>query len=83
MGKRSAEIDVKLLLFAIQKTETFENLLARRFTGVTLTSITTTKVRIIIIIILILSLIEQRHEFEFRLERKFSNFPHHLIALIK
>lgn len=37
MAKRKHEIDVKLLLFAIQKTSLFENLLARRFTGVTLT----------------------------------------------
>ncbi|KAJ3618412.1 hypothetical protein MTP99_006410 [Tenebrio molitor] len=36
MLKRKSEIDVKLLLYAIQKTSTFENLLARRFTGVTL-----------------------------------------------
>lgn len=36
MSKRKHEIDVKLLLFAIQKTANFENLLARRFTGVTL-----------------------------------------------
>lgn len=37
MAKRKNEIDVKLLLFAIQKTAAFENLLARRFTGVTIT----------------------------------------------
>ncbi|XP_063216912.1 vacuolar protein sorting-associated protein 53 homolog isoform X2 [Bacillus rossius redtenbacheri] len=36
MAKRKSEIDVKLLLFAIQRTCTFENLLARRFTGATL-----------------------------------------------
>lgn len=36
MSKRKLEIDVKLLLFAIQKTAAFETLLARRFTGVTL-----------------------------------------------
>ncbi|XP_044261324.1 vacuolar protein sorting-associated protein 53 homolog [Tribolium madens] len=36
MAKRKSEIDVKLLLYAIQKTSTFENLLSRRFTGVTL-----------------------------------------------
>lgn len=37
MGKRKSEIDVKLLLYAIQKTSTFENLLSKRFTGITLT----------------------------------------------
>lgn len=36
MAKRKHEIDVKLLLFAIQKTASFEGLLVRRFTGVTL-----------------------------------------------
>lgn len=36
MHKRTAEIDVKLLLFAIQRTSNFENLLAKRFTGATL-----------------------------------------------
>nr|CAI5860964.1 unnamed protein product [Callosobruchus analis] len=36
MAKRKNEIDVKLLLYAIQKTTAFENLLSRRFTGVTL-----------------------------------------------
>lgn len=36
MMKRKHEIDVKLLLYAIQKTSNFENLLARRFTGVTI-----------------------------------------------
>lgn len=35
MTKRKIEIDVKLLLYAIQKTAAFENLLARRFTGIT------------------------------------------------
>ncbi|CAG9854453.1 unnamed protein product [Phyllotreta striolata] len=39
MAKRKNEIDVKLLLYAIQKTTVFENLLARRFTGVTLTDL--------------------------------------------
>ncbi|KAJ8964223.1 hypothetical protein NQ314_005052 [Rhamnusium bicolor] len=29
MSKRKAEIDVKLLLYAIQKTSAFENLLSR------------------------------------------------------
>ncbi|KAF5291601.1 hypothetical protein FQA39_LY14323 [Lamprigera yunnana] len=36
MTKRKHEVDVKLLLYAIQKTTNFENLLARRFTGVTM-----------------------------------------------
>ncbi|XP_069683523.1 vacuolar protein sorting-associated protein 53 homolog [Periplaneta americana] len=36
MAKRKTELDVKLLLYAIQRTSNFENLLARRFTGVTL-----------------------------------------------
>lgn len=36
MGKRKNEIDVKLLLYAIQKTSAFEILLSRRFTGITL-----------------------------------------------
>lgn len=36
MSKRKHEIDVKLLLYAIQKTSGFEHLLSRRFTGVTL-----------------------------------------------
>jgi len=31
MSNRAAEIEVKLLLFAIQRTTTFENLLAQRF----------------------------------------------------
>ncbi|XP_067032870.1 vacuolar protein sorting-associated protein 53 homolog [Acropora muricata] len=31
MGSRAQEIDVKLLLFAIQRTTTFENLLAQKF----------------------------------------------------
>ena len=31
MKTRSAELDVKLLLFAIQKTTSFEKLLAQRF----------------------------------------------------
>lgn len=36
ISKRKAEMDVKLLLYAIQKTAAFETLLAKRFTGVTL-----------------------------------------------
>ncbi|KAH0535661.1 vacuolar protein sorting-associated protein 53 homolog [Cotesia glomerata] len=43
MQKRRVEIDVKLLLYAIQRTSNFESLLAKRFTGVTLkTSLTST-----------------------------------------
>ena len=36
MGKRVAEIEVKLLLFAIQRTTNFEVLCAKRFSGRTL-----------------------------------------------
>ncbi|KAH1011665.1 hypothetical protein HUJ04_000987 [Dendroctonus ponderosae] len=36
MVKRKSEIDVKLLLYAIQKTSAFESLLFKRFSGVTL-----------------------------------------------
>jgi len=36
MAKRVIELDVKLLLYAIQKTANFEGLLSRRFTGITL-----------------------------------------------
>lgn len=36
MAKRKHEIDVKLLLYAIQKTAAFESLLAKRFTGATM-----------------------------------------------
>ncbi|KAK6623010.1 hypothetical protein RUM43_008862 [Polyplax serrata] len=36
MNKHIAELDVKLLLYAIQRTDNFENLLARRFSGITL-----------------------------------------------
>jgi len=36
MSQRKHEIDVKLLLFAIQRTASFESLLAKRFAGVTL-----------------------------------------------
>ncbi|XP_033212020.1 vacuolar protein sorting-associated protein 53 homolog isoform X2 [Belonocnema kinseyi] len=38
MHKRRSEIDVKLLLYAIQRTTNFENLLAKRFSGITLES---------------------------------------------
>lgn len=37
MSKRKTEIDVKLLLYAINKTSQFEDLLGKRFTGCTLT----------------------------------------------
>lgn len=43
MEKRRHEIDVKLLLYAIQKTSAFESLLARRFTGITLSELTIQK----------------------------------------
>jgi hypothetical protein len=36
MSKRKSELDVKLLLYAIQRTSNFESLLVRRFSGVTL-----------------------------------------------
>lgn len=36
MARRVTEIDVKLLLFAIQRTTAFEQLIAKRYTGVTL-----------------------------------------------
>lgn len=39
MRTRAKEIEVKLLLFAIQRTTNFESLLAKRFTGCTLTDI--------------------------------------------
>ncbi len=39
MRTRAKEIEVKLLLFAIQRTTNFEGLLAKRFTGSTLTDI--------------------------------------------
>ncbi|XP_028321119.1 vacuolar protein sorting-associated protein 53 homolog isoform X2 [Gouania willdenowi] len=39
MRTRAREIEVKLLLFAIQRTTNFEGLLAKRFTGGTLTDV--------------------------------------------
>lgn len=33
MSERSSELDVKLLLFAIQRTTTFESQVAKRFAG--------------------------------------------------
>ncbi|XP_020283021.1 vacuolar protein sorting-associated protein 53 homolog [Pseudomyrmex gracilis] len=43
MNKRRSEIDVKLLLYAIQRTSNFESLLAKRFIGSTLETVDTTK----------------------------------------
>lgn len=37
MRTRAKEIEVKLLLFAIQRTTNFEGFLAKRFSGCTLT----------------------------------------------
>lgn len=42
MSKRRTEFDVKLLLYAIQKTQNFESLLNKRFTGETLNDNTNT-----------------------------------------
>lgn len=39
MNKRRNEIDVKLLLYAIQRTSNFETLLAKRFIGSTLETV--------------------------------------------
>lgn len=36
MENRAQEMDVRLLLFAIQRTASFESLLDKRFTGITL-----------------------------------------------
>lgn len=36
MGKKKNEIDVKLLLYAIQKTVAFEHLMAKTFNGSTI-----------------------------------------------
>jgi len=46
MGKRRTEIDVKLLLFAIQRTTNFESLISKRFTGVTIQTAQVTKFRL-------------------------------------
>lgn len=43
MQKRRTEIDVKLLLYAISKTQQFELLLAKRFNGMILASMNITK----------------------------------------
>ncbi|XP_058054336.1 vacuolar protein sorting-associated protein 53 homolog isoform X1 [Anopheles bellator] len=45
MARRRTEIDVKLLLFAIQKTANFEQLLDKRFNGTTLVEATSEEVR--------------------------------------
>lgn len=37
MAKRKSEIDMKLLMFAIQRTTSFEQLLTSRFIGKTIT----------------------------------------------
>ncbi|KAH8377947.1 hypothetical protein KR093_008046 [Drosophila rubida] len=47
MAKRTNEIDVRLLLFAINKTQAFEQLLSKRFTGVTLGATTTEQTRVL------------------------------------
>lgn len=39
MRTRAKEIEVKLLLFAIQRTTNFEGFLAKRFSGCTLTDV--------------------------------------------
>ena len=39
MRARAREIEVKLLLFAIQRTTNFEGLLAKRFSGCTLSDV--------------------------------------------
>lgn len=39
MRARAREIEVKLLLFAIQRTTNFEGLLEKRFSGCTLTDV--------------------------------------------
>ncbi|XP_054004671.1 vacuolar protein sorting-associated protein 53 homolog [Hylaeus anthracinus] len=46
MYKRRAEIDVKLLLYAIQRTSNFESLLAKRFTGITLQNFETENTKV-------------------------------------
>ncbi|BFF95439.1 vacuolar protein sorting-associated protein 53 homolog [Drosophila madeirensis] len=48
MAKRSNEIDVRLLLFAINKTQAFEQLLSKRFTGVTLGATTAEQARVLV-----------------------------------
>ncbi|XP_017153246.1 vacuolar protein sorting-associated protein 53 homolog [Drosophila miranda] len=48
MAKRSNEIDVRLLLFAINKTQAFEQLLSKRFTGVTLGATPAEQTRVLV-----------------------------------
>ncbi|XP_034669570.1 vacuolar protein sorting-associated protein 53 homolog [Drosophila subobscura] len=48
MAKRSNEIDVRLLLFAINKTQAFEQLLSKRFTGVTLGATPAEQARVLV-----------------------------------
>ncbi|XP_022225128.2 vacuolar protein sorting-associated protein 53 homolog [Drosophila obscura] len=48
MAKRSNEIDVRLLLFAINKTQAFEQLLSKRFTGVTLGATAAEQARVLV-----------------------------------
>lgn len=47
MAKRTNEIDVRLLLFAINKTQAFEQLLSKRFTGITLGANPTEQTRVL------------------------------------
>ncbi|XP_062122639.1 vacuolar protein sorting-associated protein 53 homolog [Drosophila sulfurigaster albostrigata] len=47
MAKRTNEMDVRLLLFAINKTQAFEQLLSKRFTGITLGATTTEQTRVL------------------------------------
>ncbi|XP_023170359.2 vacuolar protein sorting-associated protein 53 homolog [Drosophila hydei] len=49
MAKRSNEIDVRLLLFAINKTQAFEQLLSKRFTGITLGATAAEQTRVLTI----------------------------------
>jgi len=39
MSRRVLDIDVKLLLFAIQRTTAFEQLIAKRYAGVTINKV--------------------------------------------
>ena len=41
MSRRVIDIDVKLLLFAIQRTTAFEQLISKRYTGITLRMVST------------------------------------------
>lgn len=44
MRTRAKEIEVKLLLFAIQRTTNFEGLLAKRFSGCTLSDVVVVRI---------------------------------------